>query len=104
MHARVWQLRILPGKTEDFKAAVKEASGLARKQRGYPGVLALGAGKVDSREATVIALWDSLEAIQESERNLFLMQALARVFTCSDGLPQIAEQPVLANDFRGVRA
>jgi antibiotic biosynthesis monooxygenase (ABM) superfamily enzyme len=103
MHARVWQLRILPGKTEDFKAAVKAVSGLARKQQGYRGVLALGSEKEGTWEATVIAFWDSLEAIRESERNLFLMQALARVFSCSDGLPHIVEQPVLTSDFRGAR-
>jgi hypothetical protein len=100
MHARVWQLRILPGKTEEFRTSVAAVSGLAQKQHGYRGVIVLGDGSVDSGAATLIALWESLEAVRDSERNLFLTQAIARLIGCSDGMPHIVEQPVLATDFR----
>jgi quinol monooxygenase YgiN len=99
MHARVWQLHIRPGKVQDFQNILSSLVDLARQQEGYRGVLALASGKSESPEVTLVALWDSLEAIRASENNLFLTQAISRFLVCCEGLPHITEQELLASDF-----
>jgi hypothetical protein len=99
MHARVWQLQIRPGKVQDFQTILAYVTDLAQHQGGYRGVLALASGKSQSLEVTLVALWDSLEAIRASEKNLFLTEAISRFLACCDGLPHITEQELLASDF-----
>jgi quinol monooxygenase YgiN len=104
MHARVWQLHIRPGKVQDFQDILSSLVELARQQDGYRGVLALGSGKSESPDVTLVALWDSLEAMRASEDNLFLTQAIARFLASCDGLPHITEQQLLASDFIATNA
>jgi quinol monooxygenase YgiN len=106
MHARVWQLHIRPGKVQDFQDILSSLVDLARQREGYRGVLALASGTSESPDVTLVALWDSLEAIRASENNLFLTQAISRFLACCEGLPHITEQEVLASDFiaTGARA
>jgi len=99
MHARVWQLHIRPGKVQDFQDILSSLVNLARQQKGYRGVLALASGTSESPNVILVALWDSLEAIRATENNLFLTQAIARFLVCSESLPQITEQELLASDF-----
>ena len=99
MHARVWKLRIRPGKIDDFYEALSSVVTLARRERGYRGVLALGTGKQDAPDVTLVAVWDSLEEIRASERNLFLMQAISRYLECCEGMPHHFEEQLLATDF-----
>ena len=100
MHARVWRIRMLPGKTEEFKLALKALSDQASRHHGYCGFLLLGPAGDDTPDTTVIALWESFDAMSDSERSLFLTQALAHVYRFSDGMPHIVERPVLSSDFR----
>jgi hypothetical protein len=104
MHARVWQLQIRPGKLQDFQSTLSCVADLARQQVGYRGVLALSSGKSESPDVTLVALWDSLQAIRVSEKNLFLTEAISRYLTCCEGLPRIKEQELLANDFIAISA
>lgn len=99
MHARVWQLQIRPGKLQDFQITLSSVADLARQHGGYRGVLALSSGKSESPDVTLVALWDSLQAIRASENTLFLTQAISRYLACCDGLPHITEQELLASDF-----
>ncbi len=99
MHARVWQVRIRPGKTEEFKAALQSLYPHAHQQHGYRGSVALTTRPGDAPEVTLVGIWDSLDAIRESERNLFLMQAISRLLSFCDGFPQITEQEVLYRDW-----
>jgi len=99
MHARVWRVRMLPGKTEDFKAALQALSEQARRQPGYRGFLLLGPAGEDTPDTTVIGLWESFDAMRASERNLFLTQALAHLYKFSEGMPHIIERPVLSSNF-----
>ncbi len=98
MHARVWQLHIRPGKVQDFQDILSSLVDLAHRQVGYRGVLALASGNSESPDVTLVALWDSLEAIRATENNLFLTQAIARFLVCCEGLPHITEQELLASD------
>jgi quinol monooxygenase YgiN len=106
MPAHVWQLHVRPGKLQDFRDILSSLVELARQQEGYRGVLALASGKSASPEVTLVALWDSLEAVRASEDNLFVTQAIARFLACCDGFPHITEQELLASDFiaTGARA
>jgi heme-degrading monooxygenase HmoA len=104
MHARVWQLRIRPGKVQDFHDIFSSVVDLAHRQAGYRGVLALGSGKSECPDVTLVALWDSLEAIRASENSLFLTQAMSRFLVCCEGVPHIKEQELLASDFVASRA
>ena len=99
MHARVWQLHVRPGKVQNFQDILSSLVELARQQDGYRGVLALASGKSESPDVTLVALWDSLEAMRASEDNLFVTQAIARFLACCEGFPHITEQELLASDF-----
>lgn len=99
MYARVWQLHIHSGKLQEFEDAMSSVVTLARRQPGYYGVMALRAGKPEAPDVTLIAIWDSLEAVRASEKNLFFMQAISRYVECCDGVPHVTEQEVLASDF-----
>jgi len=99
MHARVWELHVRPGKVQDFQDIPSSLVELARQQEGYRGVLALASGKSASPDVTLVALWDSLEAMRASEDNLFVTQAIARFLACCEGFPHITEQELLASDF-----
>ncbi len=100
MYARVWRVRMLPGKTDEFKAALQSLTEQAKRQPGYRGFLLLGPAGEDAPDTTIIALWDSFESMRESERNLLVTQALAHLYRFSDGMPHILERPVLAAFFR----
>ena len=104
MHARVWRIHMLPGKTDEFKSALVALSQQARRQPGYRGFFLLGPAGTDAPDSTIISIWESLDAMRDSERNLWLTQALAHVYQFSDGMPLIIERPVLTSDFRGAPA
>jgi len=97
--AHVWQLHVRAGKVQDFQAILSSLIELAREQGGYRGVLALASGKSESPDVTLVALWDSLDAMRASENNLFLTEAISRYLVCCEGLPHIMEQELLACDF-----
>jgi hypothetical protein len=89
------------GKTNEFKSALLGLSEqAARGQPGYRGFLLLGPAGDDTPDTTIIGLWDSFDAMRDSERNLFLTQALAHLYKFSEGMPHIIERPVLALNFR----
>ncbi len=98
MHARVWQLRILPGKLEEFTSAARSLIPPARQQKGFRGVLVLHTGAGEPREVLIVSVWESLEELKASEKNLFLYQALARLLSFCEGLPSIREHEVLISD------
>jgi quinol monooxygenase YgiN len=99
MHARVWQLRVRPGKLEEFKNALHSLTPAAQQQGGFVGALALGSGEKGASEVTLVALWESLDALRASERNMLVTQAISRFVGCCEGFPRIREQEVLASEF-----
>jgi len=95
MYARVWKVRVRPGKLDELRAELAALMGLAHRQQGYRGSLALVSDKSDAPEVTLIGVWDSLDEMRGSERNLFLMQAISRVLLCTEGFPQITEHEII---------
>lgn len=99
MHARVTQVRILSGKMEEFREAVDSLVPAIRRQAGFRALLVLGTTPGPAPEAMVVSIWDSLDKLKESEKNLFLYQALSRVLGFCDGFPLIREREVLVSEF-----
>src|ERR1700674_1810561 len=71
MYARVWKFNILPGKGEEFAAAINSFIRLRRRQAGFRGVLVLRGGPGEKLEATGLSAWDSLEALRNSETSAY---------------------------------
>jgi hypothetical protein len=74
MHARVWQLQVRPGRVQDFQDVFSSVVGLARRQGGYRGVLALASGKSESPDVTVVALLGFLRG-DSRQRKQFVSHA-----------------------------
>ncbi len=108
MYARVIQLRILPGKLNDYLVAVDSLLPALRKQAGFRAMLILRSPETpakdgDEREiiVTTYSVWESMEHLRASEKNLFLYQALARWKEYCKGFPQIHEEEVIASELGG---
>ena len=103
MHARVTQFQLLPGKLQDFAVAVDSLVPLMKEQAGFRSLIVLRGEPTPGGppQATVITLWDSLEALRASENNLYFYRAMARVIEFSDGFPAIHEHKVLVHEFAG---
>jgi hypothetical protein len=99
MYARIWHLQLRHGMKDQFTDTLDSVIHLARQEEGYFGVIALASGNPDAPEVRLVALWDTPEAVHQSERDLFLMQAMTRFMACCDGVPRILEKEVLAVDF-----
>jgi len=99
MHARVTHFRVRPGKIEDSQGAADSVIPLIRKQRGFRALVVLHTPQESKPEATVLSLWDSLDDLKASEKNLFLYQAIARVLSYCEGFPAIREHEVLVSEF-----
>lgn len=95
MHARVTQFRILPGKLDDFRAAVQSLIPLLNRQSGFRNLIVLRTTDGPAPEATVISVWNSLSDLKASEKNLFLYQAISRVLEFCEGFPLIREHEVI---------
>lgn len=99
MYARVTDLKVLPGKAEEFSRAIKSTLPELRKQLGFQALLVLGEPKSKSPEVRIVSLWDSRADLKASERSLFLYQALSRLVPLCEGFPPIREMEVIASEF-----
>jgi quinol monooxygenase YgiN len=97
MFARITKLRVLPGKLNEFSAAIDSLRPAARKQNGYRGVLVLRAGE-DGPDVTLISIWDSLQDLRASESNMYYFEVISRLFACCEGYPLMHEEEVLLNE------
>jgi quinol monooxygenase YgiN len=98
MYARIWHVRIRPGKLEEFKRAVDSVVPLAQQQDGFLGILPLFADERRMSEATLIALWESLEALRASERAGLVSQGISRLVDCCEGYPRIEEREIMESE------
>jgi heme-degrading monooxygenase HmoA len=98
MYARVWKLGILPGKVEEFTVAAKAGIPILRRQSGFCGLLVLRSGPGERLEATIVSMWATLEALQNSETSVF-QQALVDVLSLCERRPSMREEEVLVSEF-----
>ena len=94
MYARIWHLRIRPGKMEAFKRAIDLLIPCAEEQGGFLGVLPLYSKERWASETTLIALWETLAASRASKRTAAVTQAVARLLSCCEGVPRTEEREV----------
>ena len=99
MYARVTQVQIHPDKIREYKRAADSLRPLMRKQAGFCALIILRTGDASAPEATTVALWDSLEDLKASEKNLWLYQAISRILSYCKGFPAIREHEVLFTEF-----
>ncbi len=98
MYARVWRVGILPGKIEDFAASTKAMLPILRRQPGFCGLLVLRSGPGDRLEVTVVSMWTSLEALQDSETPAF-REALVKFLALCEHHPSMREEEVMMSEF-----
>ena len=98
MYARVWRLGILPGKVEEFAAAINSFLPILRRQAGFRGLFAVRGGPGERLEVTGFSAWDSLEALRNSETREY-QEALDRVLSCCEHRPFMREEEVLVSEF-----
>jgi heme-degrading monooxygenase HmoA len=98
MYARVWKFNILPGKAEEFAAAINSFIPILRRQAGFRSVLVLRGGPGEKLEATGVSAWDSLEALRNSETKAY-QETLDRVLSCCEHRPFMREEEVLLSEF-----
>ncbi|MBI3405886.1 MAG: antibiotic biosynthesis monooxygenase [Acidobacteria bacterium] len=99
MHARVTQYRLRPGKRDEFYKAIESMRPKMHQQEGFRGLIVLRNAEDSNEDETVISLWNTLDNLRATEKNMYLYQALARALTLCEGFPQIREQEVLITDF-----
>ena len=97
MYARVWKAAILPGKVEEFTVAAKAGIPILRRQSGFCGLLVLRSGPGERLEATIVSMWATLEALQNSETSVF-QQALVDVLSLCERHPFMREEEVLVSE------
>jgi heme-degrading monooxygenase HmoA len=98
MYARVWKMSILPGKVEEFAAAINSVTPILRRQAGFRGMFALRGGPGEKLEVTGFSAWDSLDALRNSETSEY-QEALDRVLSYCEHRPFMREEEVLLSEF-----
>ncbi len=99
MHARVTQFSIPTEKLEEFRNALNSAIPLMRQRKGFQALLVLRVEGSNPPDVRVMSLWESQEALHESENSLAFYQALARGLVFAKGFPVIREEEVMLYDF-----
>ena len=90
MYARVFNAMVLEDKMDELLELVNgKLAAAAKEQKGSRGILLLT--DVGSRRAISISLWESKEALLESEANGFLENVVA------EALPFLEEAPSSRN-------
>lgn len=98
MYARVWRAGILPGKVEEFAAAIDSVRPFLRRQPGFRGLLVLRTGPGEELDATVISIWATIEDLRNSETAAY-QEAVVRVLSYCGPHPSMREEEVVVCDF-----
>ncbi|HTP45269.1 MAG TPA: antibiotic biosynthesis monooxygenase [Candidatus Acidoferrum sp.] len=104
MYARVTQFSVPSEKVNDFIEALSAAIPLMRQRLGFQALLVLRVESSNPPDVRVMTLWETQQALQESESNVYFYAALARAMTFAKGFPVIREEEVMLYDFAKVAA
>lgn len=99
MHARVTQFSVPSEKVNDFIEALNSAIPLVHQQKGFRALLVLRVENSNPPDVRVMTIWETQQALRESENNLYFYQALSRALKFAKGFPVIREEEVLVHDF-----
>jgi heme-degrading monooxygenase HmoA len=98
MYARVWRANILPGKAEEFAAAMNSIRPVLHQMPGFCGLIVLRSGPGEALETTVVSAWASIEDLRNSETPAF-QEAAAHVMAYCERHPVMREEEVVVSDF-----
>jgi len=104
MHARVTQFSVPSEKLSNFVDALNSAIPLMRQRKGFQALLVLRVEESNPPDVRVMTLWETQEALHESENSVAFYQALARGLAFAKGFPAIREEEVVLYDFGKVVA
>lgn len=104
MYARVTQFSVPSENLNDFTNALNLAIPLMRQREGFRALLVLRVESSNPPDVRVMTIWETQQALQESESNLYFYQALARAMSFATGFPVIREEEVVVYDFAKVSA
>jgi heme-degrading monooxygenase HmoA len=98
MYARVWRVVILPGKMEELLASANEMMPVLRRHPGFCGLLMMRSGPGERLEVTVVSMWTSLEALQDSEDQAY-REAVVKFLAFCEHRPSMREEEVMMSEF-----
>jgi|HubBroStandDraft_6_1064221.scaffolds.fasta_scaffold83132_2 heme-degrading monooxygenase HmoA len=104
MHARVTQFSIPSEKLAEFTKALNSAIPLMRQRKGFQALLVLRVEQSNPPDVRVMTIWESQQALHESENSLLFYQALARALAFAKGFPVMREEEVMLWNFGDVAA
>jgi heme-degrading monooxygenase HmoA len=104
MHARVVQFAVPPEKLKEFTATLDSTIPLMHQRKGFQALLVLRVEGSNPPDLRVMTIWDTQQALHESENNLVFYQALSRALAFAKGFPVIREEEVVLHDFSTVAA
>ena len=99
MHSRSTFYTVKPEKYDDFLDALSQSVALMRQQKGFHSLLVMRSVGTAQPELRVMTVWESQEALQDSERNVYFYQAVTRALAFSSGFPRILEEEIVLSDF-----
>ena len=104
MHARVMQFSVPSEKLNEFVSTLNSAIPLMRQRKGFQALLVLRVEQSEPPDVRVMTIWETQQALHESENNMYFYQALARALAFAKGFPVIREEEVVLHDFARVAA
>ena len=99
MHARVTQFSVPSEKVNDFIEALNSAIPLMHQQKGFRALLVLRVENSNPPDVRALTIWETQQALRESENNVYFYQALSRALKFANGFPVIREEEVLVHYF-----
>jgi heme-degrading monooxygenase HmoA len=75
---------------------------LMRERKGFQALLVLRVEKSNPPDVRVMTIWETQQALHESENCVYFYQALARALAFAKGFPVLHEEEVVLYDFAKV--
>ena len=102
MHARVTQFSVPSEKLNDFVDTLNSAIPLKRQRIGFQALLVLRVENSNPPDVRVMTIWETQQALHESESSVYFYLALARALVFAKGFPVIRAEEVVLHDFAKV--
>jgi heme-degrading monooxygenase HmoA len=99
MHARVTQFAVPQEKLDEFISSLHSAIPLMRERKGFQALLVLRVEGSNPPDVRVMTIWESKQALEESENNILFYQSLSRALAFAKGFPVMRVEEVVVHDF-----
>ncbi|MGH9714790.1 MAG: antibiotic biosynthesis monooxygenase family protein [Candidatus Acidiferrales bacterium] len=104
VHARVTQFSVPSEKLNEFIDSLSSAVPLMQQRKGFQALLVLRVEQSNPPDVRVMTIWETQQALRESESNLEFYRALAHALAFAKGFPVIREEEVVLYDFARISA